>query len=606
MAASYNAAHVHACAAPAGRARRGGSGVLAAARAVGSGVTGPRAPLVQWVATAHQLGIVGYRDPAVAVSPSGRLVAFSEGRGLRVVPIGGGVEVASTLGEGQVRHLAWIDDRRVVFEDGGAAARWQMLDLGGGARPLWPTATLTGTGPTSGMSLPANSLRQLAASPDGAWVVGMVAGSEGPELWRVRLDGQELWRTADHRRPGHLAGVGVGQGDRLCADRGRGRARLGAVRQPGLATTPRLDIAGSIAFSADGTAVYAPAANDRGFLDLWRIERVTGAATRVTSTARDSYGATVATDGSVVFKTQEYRTFLGELADGRVRPLTTFQAETPWWHPTQPLVSMTYGTWRRQIDDANYPDIAQEVGAIDVSGGLPADRPTQILEDSDSEDQGMAWSPNGRWIVFHSHREMSDDVWLRPADGSTADRRITMLGRGAEVGWPRWSPDGRTVLLDGTTKNGRGVMFTIGVDQTSGEVTSAIREVVTAGFDEVTHGEWLPDNRRVVAIAKEGPGRHAVLLADTTGAEAVRVLHRFASEHDFPGLAVAPDGSAFTFVAPAPGGHYQLFRRAIAGGAVEQLTSDPINKSQPAWSPDGRRLAFTAWSYDASIWRFRP
>ena len=133
---------------------------------------------------------------------------------------------------------------------------------------------------------------------------------------------------------------------------------------------------------------------------------------------------------------------------------------------------MTYGTWRRQIDDANYPDIAQEVGTLDVSGALPADRPSQVLEDSDSEDQGMAWSPNGRWIVFHSHREMSDDVWLRPADGSTADQRLTTLGRGAEVGWPRWSPDGRTVLLDGT-KDGRGVMFTIGVDQDSGQVTSA-------------------------------------------------------------------------------------------------------------------------------------
>ena len=40
------------------------------------------------------------------------------------------------------------------------------------------------------------------------------------------------------------------------------------------------------------------------------------------------------------------------------------------------------------------------------------------------------------------------------------------------------------VLLDGTTKDGRGVMFTIGVDQATGEVTSEIREVVAAGFDE--------------------------------------------------------------------------------------------------------------------------
>ena len=66
----------------------------------------------------------------------------------------------------------------------------------------------------------------------------------------------------------------------------------------------------------------------------------------------------------------------------------------------------------------------------------------------------MAWSPNGRWIVFHSHREMSDDVWLRPADGSAPDRRLTTLGRGAEVGLAALVARRTTVLLDGT-KDGR-------------------------------------------------------------------------------------------------------------------------------------------------------
>ncbi len=428
----------------------------------------PVTPVVHWVATAHQRGIVGYRDPAVAVAPAGRLVAYTEGRALRVVPIGGGVDVAATLGDGQIRHVAWIDDRRVIFEDGGAAARWQMLELGGGARPVWPGPTLTGTGATSGVTLAANALRQIAVSPDGAWIAAIVAGSDGPELWRVRLDGQELWKTAiTTGRASWPSWASTTEMACVIAQAEGGRISVPCGAAP-LVTRPALDIAGSFAFSPDGTAIYAPAPNERGFLDLWRIDRLTGAATRLTSTARDSYGATVAIDGTIVFKTQEYRTFLAEQADGRVRPLTTFQSETPWWHPSLPLVSTTYGTWRRQIDDANYPDIAQEVGVVDVSGPLAADRPSQVLEDSNSEDQGMAWSPNGRWIVFHSHREMSDDVWLRPTDGSTPDRRITMLGRGAEVGWPRWSPDGKTVLLDGTAKDGRGVMFTIGVDQDAG------------------------------------------------------------------------------------------------------------------------------------------
>ncbi|MEZ5292946.1 MAG: hypothetical protein R2745_17835 [Vicinamibacterales bacterium] len=561
----------------------------------------PVAPTTAWVATAEQQGIVGYRDPAVAVAPGGRLVAYTEGRRLRVAPVGGGVDVADVAGDGQIRHLAWVDDRRIVFEDGGAAQRWRLHEIGRDARPLWPTPTLEST--PSGLTLPANALRQLAASPDGAWLAGIVNGREGPELWRVRLDGQELWRTAittgraswpAWASPTEMACV-LATGDTAGISIPCGAAPL--------ATTPPLHVAGPIAFAPDGQTIYTAAANARGFVDLWRVSRATGEATQLTHTVRDSYGPSVTRDGVVVYKTQEYRTNLGELAGGAVRPLTTFQSETPWWHPTRPLLSMTFGTWRRQMDDANYPDIAQEVGVIDADEDAPADRPREVIAASASEDQGMAWSPNGAWIAFHSHREMSDDVWVRPTDGSQPDRRLTTLGRGAEVGWPRWAPDGKTLLLDGT-KDERSVLFTIGLDQDTGQETSPIRELAAEGF-EITHGEWLPDGRRVVAIAKEGPGRHAVLLVQADGS-GTQVLHRIASEHDFPGITVSPDGRAFAFVAPAPDGRYQLFRRALAGGPVEQLTFDPVHKSQPAWSPDGRRLAFTAWRYVASIWRIAP
>ena len=47
-----------------------------------------------WIADAHQFGPVGYRDPAGAISPDGRWIAYSEGRFLRVRDCDGPDEAA--------------------------------------------------------------------------------------------------------------------------------------------------------------------------------------------------------------------------------------------------------------------------------------------------------------------------------------------------------------------------------------------------------------------------------------------------------------------------------------------------------------------------------
>jgi Tol biopolymer transport system component len=374
-------------------------------------------------------------------------------------------------------------------------------------------------------------------------------------------------------------------------------------------TDPDLDVYGSIAFSPDAATVYVAFASGSGTLDLWAASSGGGRARRLTSFSRDTYAPTVSSDGGVLFKVQSYRTVVAVTSSEggeQARPLAMFQSETPSWDPSGKFLGITYGTWRRVVDDAHYPDIAQDAGIIAVDPDKPAARPSSIVHASVSEDQALCWSPNGKWIAFHSHKDQSDDVWLRPSVGEAPPRRISFLGRGAEVGWPRWSPDGRWLLFDGASRTShRSVMFVAGVNQETGEVTREPVELALRTVEaEVSHAEWMPDSAHVAVVVKEGPGRHAIVTLARDGGDE-HLVHRFATEHDAPGLAVSPDGRDVAFIAPAPDGFFQVFRMPIAGGPAALVTSDRSNKTQPAWSPDGRFIAFTVWNYDAEFWRLR-
>jgi len=62
--------------------------------------------------------------------------------------------------------------------------------------------------------------------------------------------------------------------------------------------------------------------------------------------------------------------------------------------------------------------------------------------------------------------------------------------------------------------------------------------------------------------------------------------------------AWSPDGSRLAYVAEADG-YRQLFVRTLASGEERRLTRETRDDIQPVWSPDGRRLAFVRASADS-------
>lgn len=569
--------------------------VAIALRAFGPHDAGVDTTRLAWVATAHQLGPVSYRDPAGAISPDGRWIAYSEGRFLRVQPVGGGPSLELPPGDAQIRNLSWNADSTRILADGFTGPNdWGVYDRIARTRvALFPGHA---------------DMRQATWSPTGKLVAAIVSDRDGPAIWVFDETGRRTRMTPS--KPGITAPAWTPRGEIACIAPidGRLRVTIPCGGAP-LRIDPDRDAYGPIAFSRDGATVYVALANASGTVDLWAAPIAGGRARQLSNFDRDSYAPSVAADGSVVFKVQSYRTAvaMAPAQGGPTVALATFQSETPSWDPTGRWLGITYGTWRRIPDDARYPDIAQDVGVIEVNPNEPATKPARIVHDSASEDQSLCWSPNGRWIAFHSHNDQSDDLWLRPAaDTSEPPRRISFFGRGAETGWPRWSHDGRALLFTATNRDTHRVSaFVLGVDHESGQVTQPPREVSLGGIDaNVFHAEWLPDGR-IVAVVKEGAGRHAILTTRVDGRDA-RVVHRFATEHDQPGLGVSPDGRDVAFIAPGGDGVFQVFRMARDGGIPVEVTNDLTNKTQPAWSPDGRSIAFTVWSYNAQFWKVNP
>jgi Tol biopolymer transport system component len=571
----------------------------------------PPPPRLHYLATAEQYGPVSFRDPLGVLSPDGHWLAYSIQQHLYLQPVAGGPAAELARALGVIAHLAWTaDSRRVIAEHRSSPTRWWAYDAPTGARaPLWPAglrlhASLDSLG---AVDVAADSLQQLAWSVDGRRIAGVRSTRTGSELWSSGPTGDSARVMASRGRlsfpayspDGHVACL-LHDGKRQvvsdpCGDRARDGEAPAAY--------------GPVAFSARGDTLYFAAPNPGGALDLW-ARPARGGAIRLTSFARDAYAPTVARDGGVLFKVQSYRVVVGVVpaAGGPVRVMAGFQSETPSWDPTGKWIGITYGAWRRVVDDYRYPDIAQDVGIIAADSGVPAARPARLVDASPSEDQSLCWSPNGEWIAYHSHKDAGDDVWLVPADGSMPARRLTSFGRGFETGWPRWSPDGKWLAFDansGAEASSRSVIYVMGLDQGRGATTRPARPIDLVGYDgEAVHAEWLPASDRLAILGEDGRGGDAILVAPREGGR-VHVVHQWHSEHKFAGLGISPDGTWAAFIAPAADGHFQLYRIPLAGGAPEQLTFDPSNKTQPSYAPDGQHIALTVWEYLVQFWVLR-
>jgi TolB protein len=168
--------------------------------------------------------------------------------------------------------------------------------------------------------------------------------------------------------------------------------------------------------------------------------------------------------------------------------------------------------------------------AFALAGALWWAVPVALAQQSPLHSGSPAVSPDGTRIAFLADGGGSAQVWVIGVDGSGA-HAVPGAGRGR----PRWSPDGRSILITG------------------------------GGAEDSGHVALVPADGGTRRIVASVPGRNPVLSPD--GRQAA--------------FLTGPWTSTSLVVANADGSDM----RVVAGGSATAWN--------PAWSPDGRQLAYT-------------
>jgi Tol biopolymer transport system component len=200
-------------------------------------------------------------------------------------------------------------------------------------------------------------------------------------------------------------------------------------------------------------------------------------------------------------------------------------------------------------------------------------------------DHEHVWSPDGRRIAYVSDRIVCCSpgasrryaVFVTSADGGPA-RQLSdpdSLGDGS----PTWSPDGRRVAYTshrlvccGTTH--RWVVLVVNADGSDRLELPLGREAIWISFS--------PDWRRVAYADR----RSGIWVANVDGTGELQLAH---DVHFMP--AWSPDGRRIAYSGAGPEQDLIYVVRPDGSGK-RLLTRNGFIESRLAWSPDGRRLLY--------------
>jgi dipeptidyl aminopeptidase/acylaminoacyl peptidase len=229
---------------------------------------------------------------------------------------------------------------------------------------------------------------------------------------------------------------------------------------------------------------------------------------------------------------------------------------------------------------------------VAASAQQPAAAPRAITIDDlfqirEVEDPQL--SPDAQWVAYTVNTSsLKDDkseerIWMVPAAGGDP---VPMTAEGVSSSQPRWSPDGKYLAFLSARNEGKEQVWLL--NRIGGEA-----QHVTDTPQDVESFVWSPDGHRLVLVLRDASPEELEAAKDKDKEESSKETKEKKAKTQKPWVI---DRLQFKEdeIGYLDRRRTHLYVLDVATKSLTQVTSGDYDDSQPAWSPDGKQLAFTS------------
>jgi Tol biopolymer transport system component len=248
------------------------------------------------------------------------------------------------------------------------------------------------------------------------------------------------------------------------------------------------------------------------------------------------------------------------------------------------------------------PDGSRGLYVMDAEGRSPVDV-SSSLADADSP----TWSPDGTKLAFTGFAGTTGyEIYVVNADGTGLRRLTDEKDNGVDGAFmPAWSPDGARIAYSVTRYDENSESETQGISVMDAAGSDPVMITFSSDIDEVP--VWSPDGSKIAFLRKTSSGS-GVFVASSVGElpEATRLSSPGVHVTSTPSWSA--DSQQVVFSAQRLDNDSMGIYAATAVDADERVLLEDAYAGDPAWSPDGRWIAFVrddAGSGLLAVWLMR-